>query len=82
MYKLLFLLIFNICFSQKNEYFSDSKTVIKANQYKINITQNNKNKQPVVNFILYKKSAKKWIQIQSGNFRKEESNLYVTTVSS
>jgi len=79
MYKLLFLLISSICFSQKNEYFSDSKTVIKANQYKINITQNNNGKQPVVDFILYKKSANQWIQIQLGNFRKEESNLYVTT---
>lgn len=80
MYKLFFILVFSIGFSQKKEYFSDSKNVIKANQYKINITQNNKYKQPVVNFTLYKKSTNEWIHIQSGNFKKEDSNsLYVTT---
>ena len=79
MYRILFLLIFNIYFGQKNEYFSDSKTVIKANQYKIEITQNNKSKKPIVYFNLYRKSSNKWLKIQSGNFMKELNNLYVTT---
>ena len=78
-YRLFFLLIFNIYFGQKNEYFSDSKTAIKANQYKIEITQNNNSKKPVVYFNLYRKSSKKWLKIQSGNFTKESTSLYVTT---
>ena len=69
----LFCLISQICFSQKIEYFSDSKTVIKPNEFKLNIIQKNNTEESIVYFELFKKSGKTWKKIQIGNFKKQEN---------
>ena len=82
MKKILFLFCFisQLCLSQKTEYFSDSKTVIKPNQYKLNISQKNNKNESIVNFELFKKSGQKWAKIQTGNFKKQAYfGLYVST---
>ena len=76
----LFCIICNFCFSQKNEYFSDSKNTIKPKKYKINISQINNKNESIVNFELFRKSGAKWIKIQTGNFKKQANfSLNVTT---
>jgi hypothetical protein len=76
----LLCLISQWYFSQKTENFSDSKTVIKPNQYKLNVSQKNNKTESVVNFELFKKTGKNWAKLQTGNFKKETNfGLFVST---
>ena len=76
---LIFCLIFNFCYSQKKEYFFDSKSISKTNKYKIKISQKNSRNESIVNYELFKKLANKWTKIQKGNFKKQtDIGLFVT----
>ena len=76
----LLCLISQWYFSQKTENFSDSTTVIKPNQYKLNVSQKNNKTESAVNFELFKKTGKNWAKLQTGNFKKETNfGLFVST---
>ena len=77
---LLFCFICNFYNYQKNEYYSDSKNVIKSRKYKINISQKNNKNESVVTFELFRKLGTKWIKIQNKSFKKQtDFALNVTT---
>lgn len=77
---ILLILIYNLGFGQKTEKFSDWKNTVKPNLYKIDVTQNNKVKEAIVTFDLFKKAKNKWIRIQNLSFKKQaQSSLSVTT---
>lgn len=79
---LLFIFIL-VCSSfyyfQETQKFSDSKTVIKNNQYKLDVVQKNLNEDALVSFSLFKKVNKKWIKLQDYRFKKQNFFLSVDT---
>lgn len=82
MKKILFLCCFTsqIGLSQNTEHFSDSKTVIKPNRYKLNVSQKNNKDESIVSYELFKKTREKWTKLQTGNFKKQANfGLYVST---
>ncbi|SKB66163.1 hypothetical protein SAMN05660477_00567 [Soonwooa buanensis] len=64
---------------QETQKFSDSKTVIKNNQYKLDVVQKNLNEEALVSFSLFKKINKKWIKLQDYRFKKQNFFLSVDT---
>ncbi len=64
---------------QETQKFSDSKTVIKNNQYKLDVVQKNLNEDALVSFSLFKKVNKKWIKLQDYRFKKQNFFLSVDT---
>lgn len=82
--KISFLVIIILVFTnfrsfQETQKFSDSKNVIKNNQYKLNVVQKSQNDDALVNFTLFKKANKKWIKLQNYRFKKQNFFLSVDT---
>lgn len=75
----LVLVFSSFYYFQETEKFSDSKTVIKNNQYKLDVVQKNQKENAIVNFSLFKKENKKWIKLQDYHFTKQNFSLTVDT---
>ncbi|WP_374329032.1 hypothetical protein [Soonwooa sp.] len=83
--KISFLVIIILVFTnfhsfQETQKFSDSKTVIKNNHYKLDVVQKNLNEEALVSFSLFKKINKKWIKLKDYRFQKKISFSLLTQV--
>ncbi|WP_300670236.1 hypothetical protein [Soonwooa sp.] len=76
---ILVLVFSSFYYFQETQKFSDSKSVIKNNQYKLDVVQKSQNDDALVSFSLFKKENKKWTKLQDYHFKKQNFSLSVDT---